>query len=446
MYIIKAIHAKFHVTFELDLDKASAADLANVKDPGSLPAQDKRRYFDRKAELEKAARLAIVKQHVLRMKQVLADVKSRAIGPEDDAVHQKLREVTAKLNSVLQIWKHKAETGARDFSELRLVNDLRAPLQELKSHLADSDDGADHKAGLERARKEVGDALARGEAGVRASVQGAAITYRGSLATGWRNALKSEDGMAQRINLLKFDSDAFVEIPSATWEGWADLEIVTEREREGKMDLSELITRAQFSVKPHEKEMLLRQDYIKINQKYGQGLKSGNVDQIHLDRARAAFEPRKRALDQLVGIQKVEEQLRLAMETVKGYKKNSKGEADFSFVLQSSKKTAREVRSGNLYPLNEVAKGGLPLTEADLEIVYESGVIKVRMPERHISMSKQVAGTTYDWETPQTPHTQSRPTEAMLISQYLALDPNLAAFRQRGTESWLQRLKEDNQS
>jgi hypothetical protein len=196
----------------------------------------------------------------------------------DDEVHKTLRSTATLLEGTLRNYLHKARQGDKGFSELALVTELRSPLQALREHLPEAmtDDtlGPEgHRKALERARHEVGDALARGEAGVRAWVKGASISYRGSLATGWRNARKSQGGVAQRINIL--------------------------------------------------------------------------------------------------------------------------------------------------YPLDEIARGGLPLTASHLDVVCEEGTLKVRMPERHISMSAPVPHKTYDWEPDAEPHTRHHPTEAMLIRAYL---------------------------
>ncbi|BEP43476.1 hypothetical protein [Variovorax sp. V15] len=460
MYLIKAIHVRFAVTFTLDLDTATLDDLANVKDPGKLPQADKLRYFARQSQLQKEGRVAIVRHHHQRLKKILHMLAERAIGPDEDTVHQELKTSAATLSAILVNWKVKAEAGDKLFSELNLVKAIQPELQKLKGKLVNSDldskATAKHLEALEKARRQVGDALARGEAGVRAWIRDSCIKYRGSLATGWRNAQKSQDGTAMRIRVpesgmdeeqresMKFDSDAFVEVPATTWESWADMEIVTEREREGKMDLAELVVRVKALMKPVQYQLALQKEYLDVENRWGQPKSSRrSLIEIRINNAQVSLDQLDRPYRQLLGVQAVEEQLRLAMSTVAGYKRTSKGEADFSFVLQSSKKSARELTAGNLYPLNEIAKAGLPLTESDLDLVFADRQLMVKMPEKHVSMSQPVATTTYDWETPMDPHTRSRPTEAMLIAEYLGADPQttLAQFAAAGKQARLGAVK-----
>jgi hypothetical protein len=387
MYEITAISVKNKTEFKLDLDTATLEELADVSEPANLPSKDKLRYFKRQQELERNARVGLVYVHDARLARIMEGLLKRAIGPERDEVHKKIRDKCSELAVILETWKAKAQQGSKDFKEINLVKALQGPLQQLSEHLEEDTEGPQkHVADLRRARIQVGDALARGEAGIRAWVQGASIRYRGSLATGWRNAKKSTAGTAQRINLLQFDSDAFVDIPTATWGLWHGMRIVTDMQKEGKMDLSELMVRTRAA------------------------------ENVLTGQEKEAF---TRVLNQLLGIETVQDQLKLAMKTVSGYKMNQGDEADFSFVLQSSKKTGRELESGNLYPLEEVANAGLPLTEARLTLLYEDGTLMVRMPERHVSMTKPVERKTYTWESNSIPHTQDRPTEAMQIEAYL---------------------------
>lgn len=399
MYEITATHAKTGIPFTIDLDTASLAQLADVANPGRLPDAHKRKYFARKQQLEKQGRISLVQAHQERLKRIMESLLKRAVGPEDDEVHKALHAKQLELITILNEWLVKAEGNAKGFDELTLVNQLRGPLQGLKASLTENISGSDeHMKSLNRARNQVGDALSRAESGIRAFVKGASISYRGSLATGWRNAKKSSGGVAQRINLLQFDSDAFVEIPAATWEQWRQLGIVTEMQSKGKMDLSELITRANSAK---------------------------NAGGQPAEKTAAS----KRVHEQLLGIEEVEKRIRAAMWTVKGYKKEE-SQADFSFVLQSSEKTKRELKSGNLYPLEEIEKAGLPLTEADLDVIYEEGVLKVKMPERHVRMSDGVPEKTYGWVPDSVPHTTERPTEAMLIKAYFEAGKQLRHVEQ----------------
>jgi hypothetical protein len=383
---------------KLDLDTATLTQLKDVKEPGKLPQADKMRYFERKQGCEKQERLDVVDLHRIRMQRVMEGLQKRAVGPEDDEVHKALKSKATELDAMLGRWKSLAEQdNPKGFKELTLVNDLRGPLKGLISSLPEDMSGSqEHVTGLKRARNQVGDGLAHAESGVRAWVQGARISYRGSLATGWRNAKKSagEEGqkVAQRINLLQFDADAFVEIPAAIWKDWVTLDIVLQNKAKDKMPLSELMVRARAA-------------------KDKPGLETDEKKK------------RERAFDQLSGIVKVEEQLRLAMGSVKGYKKEKEEgvanhTADFSFVLQSSEKTTRELTSGNLYPLAEVEKAGLPLTESNLDVVYEDGVFNVKMPEHHMRMTDPVPTKTYDWVPDSDPHTKDRPTVAMVMKNY----------------------------
>ena len=403
MYVITATHVTTKAPFQIDLDSASLDDLANVFEPAKLPAEHRNRYFARQKDLKLGAiretRFGILSFHDLRLSRILRGLQERAIGPPDDAVHETLKEVTAEVTAILKKWRLKIEADVKDnaFKELALATELRGSLQRLRAHLADDAADAEHLRKLERARNQVGDALARGEAGVRAYVGGAGIGYRGSLATGWRNAMKSDHDVAQRIDLLKFDSDAFVDVPAATWEAWQGLNVVTQIEKEGKMNLNDLIKRTKDQIAGN-----------KLTNDNGTAAREAALDRI---------------LNQLQGVEKVEEQLKLAMKSVGGYKKLEPGDdADFSFVLQSSKKTARELKAGNLYPLDEIARAGLPLTETDLELVFEDGKIRARMPEHHRTMTKPVTTRTYAADVPADPHTLSRPTEAMLIEAYFKAD------------------------
>jgi len=70
--------------------------------------------------------------------------------------------------------------------------------------------------------------LAKYKAQIVAAVPGASVQYRGSLASGWKGPHKlSADGSALRFDPTSFDCDAFIEVPSATWTGWADQGIVS---------------------------------------------------------------------------------------------------------------------------------------------------------------------------------------------------------------------------
>jgi hypothetical protein len=375
---IEATHKITGAPLVFESTSADAATLDNVKDPAALPNLQKLAFFERKRQLAYKAKISILCRHRDRLKGILLDIWNRAPGPKDDEVHRLIRSTAANCTVVLEKFKAYAKTGDKKFDEKALIEQLRTVLVALKGSVPDVAATAAHIAGLETARQQVGDVLARAEAGIRAWVSGASIAYRGSLATGWRNENKSKDGVAQRIDLFSFDSDAFVTIPHETWAGWQKLGIVLDNKVKDKMSLDDLIVRASHA-----------------------------DDSADTQRVRS----------QLAGIKMVEAQLRDAMASVKGYK--MKGDvADFEFVLQSSEKTVRELTSGNLYPLDEVAKAGLPLTEVDLKVVVEGGVIKVMMPERHISMSAAVETKTYPSDPKSVPHTETRPTERMLIDEY----------------------------
>lgn len=390
---IVAVHKLTKAPLVFESETADSETLDSVENPEGLPPDQKRAFFVRKQKLAiaitKAAQMTILKKHRDRLRAILLDLWARALGPKDDTVHLQIKATALKLTSVLQTYKGYALDSDKRFKEATLIQDLRAALVVLKGSVPDLAATAEHIAGLEKARRQVGDVLARAEAGIRAWVKDASIGYRGSLATGWRNENKSEDGKAQRINLLKFDSDAFVTIPHDTWVAWSDLGVVLENKVNDKMALSELMLRARMKSEDPGKESAL-------------------------ERLRA----------QLAGIHKVEEQLCDAMKSVSGYKMTDDGTADFSFVLQTSKKTVRELTAGNLYPLDQIAKAGLPLTELDLDVVVDDGVFKVKMPERHVSMSKIIGGKTYSSDPDPVPHTVVRPTERMAIEAYFALpDP-----------------------
>lgn len=71
----------------------------------------------------------------------------------------------------------------------------------------------------EQAKRVVTEILASYKSELEAAVPGAAIKFRGSLATGWKGPHKvdKETGAARRFNPREFDCDAFVEIPSEMW-------------------------------------------------------------------------------------------------------------------------------------------------------------------------------------------------------------------------------------
>ncbi len=71
----------------------------------------------------------------------------------------------------------------------------------------------------EHAKRAVTEILASYKSELEAAVPGAAIKFRGSLATGWKGPHKvdKETGAARRFNPREFDCDAFVEIPSEMW-------------------------------------------------------------------------------------------------------------------------------------------------------------------------------------------------------------------------------------
>jgi hypothetical protein len=377
--MITATHKVTRAEFQFDSDTATAATLDDVDNPARLPQAEKLAYFARRRALDANAKVALVKGHRDRLDVMLHDLWDRAPGPKDDDVHLQIKATALKITTVLTTYQDYARTSDKKFNEMDLIQELRAALVVLKGSVPDVAATQQHIAGLEKARRQVGDVLARAEAGIRAWVQGASIAYRGSLATGWRNENKSQAGTAQRINLLNFDSDAFVTIPHDTWAGWNVLKIVLDNKLQDKMSLSDLIVRADLATKS---------------------------------------DPVKRARAQLAGIRKVEEQLQDAMKTVGGYKINQGGNADFEFVLQTRNKTVRELAAGNLYPLDQIAKAGLPLTERELKVVVEDGIFKVRMPERHVNMSETIGQPTYPTDPVSVPHVTLRPTERMAIEAY----------------------------
>ncbi len=421
----------FGLTVTADIRTATLEQINAAIDPASLPHATRLAFFQRKNKLQTRERVNIVKYHRDRLRRIIQELKGRAA---DDAVFQELRATANHLQHVLEQYLDlaKEKNGAKDFSEQKLVMALQPSLAILKTNLGpvDLELGADDewKAQVGKIRMQVGDVLSQAEAGIRAYVTGACIKYRGSLATGWRNAQKSTAGTANRMNVCKFDVDAFVEIPDVTWNNWADLEIVTERERKGKHDLGELIIRTEALLKPinasigkDEIEQQTWKDYPVRDTSERSERRAALVEE-RLKHLRKQQAPLARILNQLRGIQKVEEQLRNAMASVPGYKK-VRGEPDFSFVLQTDRKSAREIQSGNLYPLEEIEKAGLPLTEANLSIEFEAGTVKVKMPEQHMTMSRPVTESTYPETAIPEPHTVSRPTVAMMFNAYLGAHP-----------------------
>ena len=377
--IISATHKVTRAPLVFESDTATAATLDDVDNPAGLPQAEKLAYFARRRKLEANAKVALVRGHRDRLNVMLHDIWDRAPGPKDDDVHLQIKATALKITTVLTTYKDYAKTGDKKFNEMNLIQEIRAALTVLKGSVPDVAATQQHIAGLQKARHQVGDVLARAEAGIHAWVQGASIAYRGSLATGWRNENKSQAGTAQRINLLNFDSDAFVTIPHDTWAGWNGLKIVLDNKLQDKMSLSDLVVRANL---PPDSDAV------------------------------------KRVRAQLAGIRKVEEQLQDAMKTVGGYKINQGGNADFEFVLQSRNKTVRELAAGNLYPLDQIAKAGLPLTERELAVVVEDGIFKVRMPEHHVNMSEVIGQPTYPTDPASVPHVATRPTERMAIEAY----------------------------
>jgi len=379
-----------------------ATTLANV-DMAALSREHQIVCTARKNQLLVAARLETVAIHRARLETILLDIARRALGPENDEVHLKIEEARRATSATLESFTVKANTLSMKFNEMELIQQLRAGLTTLKDKVYDPEATAEHRKELEKTRNLVSDVLARAEAGVKAWVQGISIAYRGSLATGWRNAKKSDQNKAQRIDLLKFDSDAFITIPHDTWVLWNSLKIVLNNKVEDKMSLRDLIAAAKSAGKSED---VLR------------------------------------ALSQLEGIKTVEAQIQMALQSVPGYKlsvknkddpgaaewtdtdrrRSDKYTADFEFVLQTSHKTVRELKSGNLYPLGEIANAGLPLTEADLEVVVESKGFWVKMPERHISMSVVIGEPTYKNAAVEVAHTKNFPTERMQIESYFSPD------------------------
>lgn len=378
--IINATDKNTNLPFIFESTTADGATLDRVANPAGLPLQQKIAFFDRRKVIEKDQKIALLVTHRNRLRMILRDLWQRAPGPDDGEVRTSITTTKDRCVAILEKYKGYAKSGDKGFNELTLVTEFQHALHHLKGKVPDRAASGQHIQALTKARHQVGDVLARAEAGIRAWVRGASIAYRGSLATGWRNETKSVDGIAQPINLLVFDSDAFVTIPNATWAEWHRLGIVSNRHQDDKLPLPDLIQSAN-------------------------GARANGPEELRVSK-------------QLDGILQVEGQLRDAMKSVAGYKRSPNNEADFGFVLQPASKTARELTAGNLYPLGQIAAAGLPLAETDLALVVESGVIKVRMPERHISMSQPVGGKTYPTD-PDTPtHVSQRPTERMQIEDY----------------------------
>jgi len=405
--LIQAVNKRTKAPLNFESTTADANTLADVDNPGKLPELQKLAYFARRSELLLEAKLATVNVHKSRLDRIFKDILDRALGPEDDEVHQKISEARLATTTTLESFRIKAANPKMKFEEMELIQQLRGGLITLKDLLPDPAVNAEHQDALNKTRKMVSDVLARSESGIRAWVQGASIAYRGSLATGWRNARKSDQGKAQRVDLLKFDCDAFVSIPHETWVAWKNLKIVLDNKVDDKMSLADLMVRAQHA---------------------------------------AVSDEVTRVRSQLEGIKVVEGQLQLALQSVPGYKlaaksnddpgpvewtdrdkrRSDKYKADFELVLQTSNKTVRELKSGNLYPLGEIANAGLPLTENDLDVVIESQEFWVRMPERHISMSVVIGEPTYKGTEVDVAHTVKFPTERMQIENYFASDDRVA--------------------
>jgi hypothetical protein len=381
-------------TITLNIDTATLGQIDDL-DLNSVSEPERRMVIKRKEALQRDTRFQMVWKHFDRMKLIFTGLRDRTIEPHGD-VYTTLRSVSRDVETVLKTWKKNAkiQPPLRSFEEGDLVREIKFKMSILDKHVADLDgkDAEETAKKLKDAREQVGDVLARAESGVRAWVKDANIKYRGSLATGWKNAKKSlDDNTAQRINLMQFDCDAFVELPNRVWEDWVNKSIIPPKSASaGKISLP---------------------DAIKYLKKLPTPQKESELERIQ---------------EQLQGIKMVEDQLKIAFGTVKGYKmkpsetgSGSGSQADFGFVLQPVDKSLKEIKAGNAYPLDQIARAGLPLTENLLELFYEDNTLKVRMPEKHISMSSRIETSTseHPFAASPEPHTVSRDTPADTIKQ-----------------------------
>jgi hypothetical protein len=151
--------------------------------------------------------------------------------------------------------------------------------------------------------------LAKHKAQILALIPGVSVKYRGSLATGWKGPHKlAPDGSALRFDSSPFDCDAFLEIPPAIWDQWA------------------------------------QQEWVPVGSLFVNLADFGGPFRNHLVNIQTA-------IGQDLG------------KSVPGYKKVRVGAGKFDFRLQSPGQSVNQIRNGVTYPQGAMSSAGLPETE-----------------------------------------------------------------------------------